>query len=84
MELDPAAYTNFILVKNGQKVPHLVILKEIYGMPEVSFLWYRKLRNDLESVGFKVNVYDSCVANRMEKNDNIPLDSMRRHLIVAC
>ena len=84
VELDPVAYTNFIVVENIQRVLYLVILKAIYGILEASLLWYRKLRKDLESVGFKFNVYDACVANRMEKNDNIPLDSMRRHLIAAC
>ena len=34
-----------------------------------SLLWYKKLRGDLESIGFKFNPYDPCVANRM-KNGN--------------
>jgi hypothetical protein len=28
-------------------------------------LFYRKLRKDLESIGFEVNPYDICVANKM-------------------
>ena len=30
-----------------------------------SLLWYRKLRKDLEEIGFKFNEYDGCVANRL-------------------
>ena len=28
-------------------------------------LFYRKLRNDLQDIGFEVNPYDSCVANKL-------------------
>ena len=65
VELDPAEYKNFVVIENGKKVLYLVILKAIYGMLEASLLWYRKLRKDLESVGFVFNVYDACVANRV-------------------
>ena len=52
------------MVENGKKVLYLIILKAIYGMLQASLLWYRKLRKDLQSVGFIFNVYDACVANR--------------------
>ena len=45
------------------KVIYLEILRVIYGMLEASILWYKKFRKDLESVGFKFNPYDACVAN---------------------
>ena len=32
-----------------------------------AILSYQKLRKDLESIGFKINPYDPCVANRMIK-----------------
>ena len=35
-------------------------------MLEASLLWHRKLRKDLESVGFIFNVYDACVADRIK------------------
>lgn len=36
-------------------------------MLEASLLWYRKLQKDLDSVFFKLNVYDVCVVNIMER-----------------
>ena len=33
-------------------------------MLEVILLWYRKFRNDLETVGIKFNTCYPCVANR--------------------
>ena len=33
-------------------------------MLRAALLFYRKLRKDLEGMGFKVNPYDPCVANR--------------------
>ena len=41
------------------------MVKAIYGRLKASLLFYKKLRADLESIGFEVNPYDPCVANRM-------------------
>ena len=30
-------------------------------------LFFKKLRKDLEGIGFKINPYDTCVANRVVK-----------------
>ena len=53
---------------NTKRVMYLIILKETYGMLEAFLLWYRNFRKDLESEGFKCNVYDACVANISIKN----------------
>ena len=34
-------------------------------MPRAAFLFYKRLRSDLENMGFEVNPYDPCVANKM-------------------
>ena len=39
------------------------ILRALYGMLIASLTWYRKLRADLEEIGFEFNPYDGCVAN---------------------
>jgi hypothetical protein len=43
---------------------YLQVLRALYGMLVAALLWHRQFREDLESVGFKFNVYDPCVANR--------------------
>jgi hypothetical protein len=32
---------------------------------QAALLFYKKLKKDLEGIGFKINLYDLCVANRM-------------------
>jgi hypothetical protein len=43
------------------------MMKALYGMLQSSLLYYKKFRKDLEEIGFKVNPYDPCVANRIVK-----------------
>ena len=39
--------------------------KALYGMLRAALLFYKILRSDLENMGFKINPYDPCVANKM-------------------
>ena len=52
-------------VYHGTTVPmmYVQIEKALYGMLRAALLFYRKLRADLEDMGFEVNPYNSCVAN---------------------
>ena len=43
---------------------YVLVSKALYGMLRAALLFYRKLHRDLEDMGFKVNPYDPCVANR--------------------
>ena len=40
------------------------LLKVLYGLLRSALLFYKKLRNDLEDIGFEVNPHDPCVANK--------------------
>jgi hypothetical protein len=65
VDLDLLIYKDYVSIVNGNKVLYVQVLKAIYGMLQSALLFYKKLRNDLESIGFKINPYDPCVANRM-------------------
>ena len=39
----------------------------LYGTLKAALLFYKKLVKDLESIGFVINPYDFCVANKMIK-----------------
>jgi len=41
------------------------MLKALYRMMITSILYDKKFRKDIKSIGFEVNPYDICVANRM-------------------
>jgi hypothetical protein len=58
-------YANFVTYENGQKVLYVRMYKALYGMLISSLLYYKKFRKDIEEVGFVVNPYDPCVANRI-------------------
>jgi hypothetical protein len=39
--------------------------KALYGMMKSTLLFYRKLVAELHDMGFKINPYDPCIANKM-------------------
>ena len=43
----------------------VLALKALYGMLVASLLYYKKFREDISKIGFEVNPYDVCVANRI-------------------
>ena len=66
-ELSPEVYSKFVVYEGPKKtkVLYVVMIMALYGMLQSSLLYYKKFRKDIESIGFKVNPYDPCVANRM-------------------
>ena len=67
VDIEPETYGPHVVFENGQKVLYVEVVMVIYGMLVAALLWYKKFRQDLESIGFKFNPYDPCVANRMIK-----------------
>ena len=65
VEISPETYQDYVINENGSKVLYLTVLKALYGMLKASMLYYKKFRTDIESIGFILNPYDPCVANRM-------------------
>jgi hypothetical protein len=43
------------------------MLRAIYGMLQSSLLYYKKFWNDIESIGFEVNLCNPCIANQIVK-----------------
>ena len=66
VQLDPDHYGPKVTIEGSgrNKVLYVQVYKAIYGMLQSALLFYKKLRKDLEGIGFKVNPYDPCVANR--------------------
>ena len=69
LEIDPLAYSSYVVIERGEKVLYLEILRAIYGMLEASLLWHRKFKRELEEIGFAFNDYDPCVANRQVRDN---------------
>ena len=61
----PKVYKKYVTTdKKGNKQLILQCLNAIYGTMMASLLYYRKFSNDLKSIGFEMNPYDPCVANK--------------------
>jgi hypothetical protein len=69
VKIEPEVYGEFLIEEDNQKVIYVQVLKALYGMLQASLLFYKKLRKDLEDIGFEVNPYDPCVANRVVKGN---------------
>jgi hypothetical protein len=63
VDMNPECYCNYVVYEGKNKVLYVQMLKALYGMIQSTLLFYKKFRNDLEKIGFKVNDYDPCIAN---------------------
>jgi hypothetical protein len=62
---DPKLYRKYLIDEKGKKVLSLCLQKALYGMMKSALLFYRKLISELKGMGFEVNPYVPCVANKM-------------------
>jgi hypothetical protein len=67
MEIVPETYEPYIVYEANKPVLYVRMLKALYGMLIASILYYKKFCKDIEGIGFVVNPYDPCVANRIQK-----------------
>jgi hypothetical protein len=64
-EVNPEYIPYVITDKNGRKVLYVKILRAIYGCIESALLWYELYTKTLKDMGFVLNPYDRCVANKV-------------------
>ena len=57
-------YKKHVIEEKGKKVLYVKILRAIYGCIESALLWYELYVKTLKGMGFKLNPYDRCVANK--------------------
>jgi hypothetical protein len=58
-------YEKFVCYENGKKVLYLELLKALYGCVQSALLWYELFSSTLQGMGFELNPYDACVANKV-------------------
>ena len=58
-------YRQFVSIENGKKVLYLQLLKALYGCLRSALLWYELYTTKLDGMGFDLNPYDTCVANKV-------------------
>ena len=57
-------YIPFVTVEGGIKVLYVRLIKAIYGCVQSALLWYKMFHQHLKHLGFVINPYDPCVANK--------------------
>ena len=63
-EVNPE-YKQHVTVEHGKRVLYVKVLRAIYGCIESALLWYELYVKVLKRMGFVLNPYDKCVANKM-------------------
>ena len=64
----PQTYQKYVTIERDQKVLYSKAQKALYGMLKSALLFYKRLRSDLESIGFEVNPCNPCVENKIIKS----------------
>ena len=65
VQIDPQINRKYITTSfKGEPMLYVRLSKSLYGLLKSLFLFYRKLRTELEDFGFSVNTYYPCVANK--------------------
>jgi hypothetical protein len=65
VEIAPDVYKSYVTTdKKGTKQLLVQCQNALYGTMVASLLYYRKFTKSLTSVGFNINPYDPCVANK--------------------
>ena len=62
---DPELYRLFVSYETGKAVMYVWLQKELYGCHRSAMFFYENLVGDIEAYGFRINLYDLCVANKM-------------------
>ena len=63
-EADPGNRKN-VRYEGNTKVLYLKVVRAIYGCIESALQWYKLFTGTLEGMGFKLNAYDKCIANKI-------------------
>jgi hypothetical protein len=66
VKVAPSLYQKYVTTNaKGKSVLYVKLEKAVYGMMKSALLFYRKLVADLLSLGYTINPYDPCVANKI-------------------
>jgi hypothetical protein len=66
VEIAPDVYKSYVTTdKKGVKQLLVQCQNALYGTMVASLLYYRKFTKSLMDIGFEINPYDPCVANKM-------------------
>ena len=66
VQLQPELYREYVITsKNGEPMLYVKLLKALYRLLKSVLLFYKKLAGELVDMGFEINPYDPCAANKI-------------------
>ena len=72
VHISPQIYRPYVKMdKKVTPILYVRLKKALYGPLRSILLFYRKLRGELETYGFKINLYDPCVGNKMVTTETV-------------
>ena len=71
LEVNKDKYIRYVTEENGVIVMYLELLKAMYGTLTAPILWYKLFAASLLEMGFVINDYDACVANKVVKGHQL-------------
>lgn len=63
--IDPSLYRQHFMVEKGKPVLYAELRKVLYGMLQAALKFWQQVTQDLVSLGYTINPYDWCVANKV-------------------
>jgi hypothetical protein len=64
VQLDPKMYQKYVQTINGKLVLYVELKKALYSTVRAALLFWRLLTSKLVAMGFEINPYDWCAANK--------------------
>ena len=58
-------YRSHLVTEYGKTAFYVTVIRAIYGCIESTLQWYKLFSDTLQKLGFTLNPYDKCVANKM-------------------
>jgi hypothetical protein len=66
VKVAPEIYTKYVIISSkGETVLYVRLLNDLYGIMKAALLYCHHFVADLTSIGFEINPYDPCVANKV-------------------
>ena len=74
VEVAPEIYSKYVSVDSkGELVLYVHLLNALYGIMKVALLYYEHFVRDIMAIGFKLNPYDPCVANKIVRGKQLTI-----------
>ena len=81
----PDIYRKYVIEdSSGKPILYVQLQKALYGMLKSALLFYRKLVSDLTHMGFTLNPYDPCVANKTVNGHQLTVSWHVDDLTISC